>query len=587
MRRLAAFMIVVAAAVIGAGGPAQAHNAGRVELLVTNLGFHGMGRDVMVAADLIDRDSGASAAGFAVVVTATRSDGAVAGPVTLTDARGVGHYEGMLAAGPGSWTVTAKAEQGTSALPALGSTRTAQLKVDAAGAVSTGDAHHHGSNAGIWVALIAAAAVLGAGAVLLLGRRGSTHAAQAAALALVLGLAGAAAGPVRAAGAQEATTTTVPQYGSRPVKIALEVRTDYTDPLPSPLYIPLRARITDAETGQPVADPYTVRAGVRVPNEASKEAYDFAYPHGTVEGAEPGVYNGVVIVPAGGTWTVVVNAYNTREADTAKLPRSLGVAQIDVTATGPALQTAQGRRSNDVAGNTNPKAQSSEVALLFFHSIVAGLWFGLVAVLVVLGLPNRRRLLAGTLTDVLERNIRKLTQALVWTTALVWGTGLLNLKKAVAFAPPLSSAQATRLFRLPYARPYIYALYTKIGLYALLTLAAVAVVKEARRRVAEIDGHVGRLEAAEVSLAAEVPGRPAGPIAFTPRRSATALATRPAPARAAPAPVAATNGGPVARAGAAFRVAVVSVAAGGGAIVFCVTVLKYCHILSEAVRGLQ
>jgi hypothetical protein len=67
-----------------------------------------------------------------------------------------------------------------------------------------------------------------------------------------------------------------------------------------------------------------------------------------------------------------------------------------------------------------------------------------------------------------------------------------------------------------------------------------------------------------------------------------ALATRPAPAR--PEPVAAgpaTNGGAAAKAGTAFRIAAVSLVAGGGAIIFCVTVLKYCHILSEAVRGLQ
>ncbi|HEY4410656.1 MAG TPA: hypothetical protein VGO87_12305 [Acidimicrobiia bacterium] len=577
-------IVLAAAAVVGTGAAAEAHSAGRVQLLVTNLQFHRMGRDVMVSADLIDRDSGASAAGFAIVVDAVGSGGAAAGPVTLADTKGVGHYEGMLAAGQGSWTVTAKAEQGTSALPALGSTRTAQVKVDASGAVSQGDAHHGGSNAGIWVALIAAAAVLGAGALLLISRKGSGTAAQVALVALALGLAGTFVG-ARGAGAQE-TTTTVPQYGARPVKIALEVRTDYTETLPSPLYIPLRARLTDAETGQPIADPYTVRASVRVPNEASKEAYDFAYPHGTVEGAEPGVYNGLVIVPAGGTWTVLVNAYNTREADTAKLPRSLGVSQIDVSATGPALQTAQGRRSNDVAGNTNPKAQSSEVALLFFHSIVAGLWFALAGLLVVLGLPNRRRLLAGNLTDVLERNIRKLTHAFLWVTVLVWGTGLLNLKKAVAFAPPLSSKQATRLFRLPYARPYIYSLYTKIGLYALLTVAAVALVKEARRRAAEFDDHVVRVGGAETAaVAVPAPVRPQGPIAFTPRRSATALATRPAPAR--PAPVVVTNGAPLARAGTAFRVAAVSLVAGGGAIIFCVTVLKYCHILSEAVRGLQ
>ena len=582
MKRLAVILAVAMGAIVWTGGGAQAHNAGRVELLVTNLAFSHMDHDVQVSADLIDRDSGASAAGFAVVVSAVRSDGVPAGPVTLTDLKGVGHYEGMLAAGEGSWTVTAKAVQGTSALPALGSTRTALIKVDSRGVVVDGRGHHGGTNTGVWVALAAAAAVLVAGALMLLSRRGGRTAAQAALVAVVLG-ALAAFAPVPRAGAQE-TPTTVPQYGSRPVKIALEVRTDYPDQLPSPLYIPLRARLTDAETGQPVADPYTVRASVRVPNEASKEAYDFAYPHGTVEGAEPGVYNGVVIVPAGGTWTVIVNAYNTAEADTAKLPRSLGVGQLDVTAAGAALQTAQGRKSRDVAGNTAPKAQTSEVALLFVHSLVAGLWFALVGVLLLLGLPNRRRLLSGSLTDLAERNIAKLSQAVVWTTLLVWGTGFLNLKKAVAFAPPLSSAQATRLFRLPYARPYTYALYSKIGIYALLTVAALAVVREARRRVADLDDQTLRItEAAEVPLV-RAPAS-TGPIAFTPRRSATALATRPAPVISAVA--VAGNGSPAARAGVAFKAAAVSIVAGGGAIVFCVTVLKYCHILSEAVRGLQ
>jgi hypothetical protein len=413
---------------------------------------------------------------------------------------------------------------------------------------------------------------------------------------LLAGLAAAAMllGPVPGAGAQE-TATTVPQYGSRAVTITLEVRTDNPDPMPSPLYIPLRARLTDAGTGQPVADPYTVRASVRVPNEASKEAYDFAYPHGTVEGAEAGVYNGIVIVPAGGRWTVIVNAYNTKEADTARLPRSLGLAQIDVDATGPALETAQGRRSGDVAGNTNPKAQTSEVALLFIHSIVAGLWFALAGLIVLLGLPNRRRLLAPALNDLLDRNLRKLAQGLLWATVGVWGTGLLNLKKAVAFPPPLSSAQATRLFRLPYAKPYTFALYTKIGLYAVLTLSALALVKEARRRVGEFDDARFRAERAAAPPAMAGPAPATGPapaIGFTPRRPgmaspgiATATAVRPE-ARSVPVTAPEPSAAP-APAGAAFRIATASLVLGGGAIVFCVTVLKYCHILSEAVRGLR
>jgi hypothetical protein len=529
--------MVLAVALLGPG-VASAHNAGRVELLITDLEFEHTGQGVTVSANLIDRDSGVQAGGFAIVVSASAANGASAGPVTLTDPGGTGRYEGFLPIAVGSWTVTARAEQGASALPALGSTRVAQVKVDGSGVVQSADA-------------------------------------------------------------PEATTTTVPQYGTRPVNITLEVRSDYPDTLPSSLYIPLRARLTDAETGQPVADPYTVRASVRPSprgtppdpraGQSSTEAYDFAYPHGTVEGAEPGVYNGVVIVPAGGRWTVVVNAYNTKEAETVRLPHAVGGGQIEVEATGPALQTAQGRRSNDVAGNLNPRAETSEVALLFLHSIVAGLWFALAALLALLALPNRRRFLAGHLSELLDRNVRKLTRGFFWTTVVVWGTGLLNLQKAVAFPPPLSSAQATRLFRLPYAKPYTLALYTKIGLYAVLTVGALALVKEARRRVAEFDEARFRAERAERAEAAAASGAgpvvpPAGAIPLTPRRAATALATRPAPA-VAQRPT--TNGSPAAAVGTAYRVAAASLALGGVAIVFCVTVLKYCHILSEAVRGLQ
>ena len=387
--------------------------------------------------------------------------------------------------------------------------------------------------------------------------------------------------PSWGAGAQE-TPTTVPQYGTRPVAIALEVRSDYQETVPSPLYIPLRARLTDAETGLPVADPYAVRASVRLPDQPSTEAYDFAYPHGTVEGAEAGVYNGLVIVPAGGRWTVIVNAYHVRDAD-GRLPRSLGLAQIDVEASGAALQTTEGRRSGDVAGNVNPRAETSEVALLFVHTVVAGVWFALAALMVVLGLPNRWRFLATGLSDLLDRNIRRLTRGLLWTTVLVWGTGLLNLQKAVAFAPPLSSDQATRLFRLPYAKPYTFALYTKIGLYAVLTLSALALVKEARRRVTEFDDARFRAELALADPAPVAPSPSRQAVPFTPRRAATAVATRPAPAASsAPAPAGASG-----QAGPAFRLAAISLALGGTAIVLCVTILKYAHILSETVRGLQ
>src|SRR5205814_7473674 len=125
-----------------------------------------MGPGLTARADLIARDSGASAAGFAIVVTATGADAASAGPVTLTEPRGTGHYEGLLAVGPGAWKVTARAEQGTSALPALGSTRTTEVKLDTSGAVTPGGAAGGGPGPGAWIAPAGAALVLGVGGCL-------------------------------------------------------------------------------------------------------------------------------------------------------------------------------------------------------------------------------------------------------------------------------------------------------------------------------------------------------------------------------------------------------------------------------------
>jgi hypothetical protein len=169
-----ALAMAMAVGLTGAG-VASAHSAGRVELLVTNLQFihdPGSGQGVMVHADLIDRDSGASAAGFAIVVSATGAGGAPAGPVTLTDPGGRGHYEGIMPVGSGSWTVTATAEQGTSALPALGSTKTATVEIDGSGAVTSSGSHGGGSHAELWAVLAGALLALAAGCFLVL--RGST-----------------------------------------------------------------------------------------------------------------------------------------------------------------------------------------------------------------------------------------------------------------------------------------------------------------------------------------------------------------------------------------------------------------------------
>ena len=152
---------------------AHAHNAGQVELLVTNLKFAPAAGGTGVSADLIDRDSGDVAAGFAIVVTARTENGMQAEPVAMRDPHGTGHYEGLLVTGPGEWTVTATAEQGSSALPALGSSRTVRMNVHENGAVTEVRGEGGASDTAKWLALTGAAVVLALGAFLLLTRKSS------------------------------------------------------------------------------------------------------------------------------------------------------------------------------------------------------------------------------------------------------------------------------------------------------------------------------------------------------------------------------------------------------------------------------
>jgi hypothetical protein len=169
--RRAAIGTVLAAALCLIPAAAYAHNAGRVELLVTNLKFAPTAGGTGVRADLIDRDSGDVAAGFAIVVTAREESGAQVGPVTMLDPQGSGHYEGVLVTRPGAWTVTAKADQGSSALPALGSSRTVTVNLDEKGAVTEVRGQGGGSDTATWLALTGAGAVLALGAYLLLAHK--------------------------------------------------------------------------------------------------------------------------------------------------------------------------------------------------------------------------------------------------------------------------------------------------------------------------------------------------------------------------------------------------------------------------------
>jgi hypothetical protein len=286
-------------------------------------------------------------------------------------------------------------------------------------------------------------------------------------------------------------------------------------------YVAIVADVINQATGQPVAKPYALRADVRdasgVPDPT---IFHMAYPYGDDPSAQPGRYTGVVIVPRGGTWKIVVNVFDRIAAETEQIPPSLATGEVTVEVdAGELLGT--GIR----AAQSATKADPWEVLVRLLHVFVGLVWFSLAGFLSLVGWRDRFAL-TGALGGLVERNERRLSSALLWATGAMWISGILNLRFATAFAPPLSIDQAERLFFAPYARPYIYMLYAKIAVYALLSVLVIPILRRARNMV-ELGGDD------------TVVGRPRG-VGLT-----------------------------------------AALVAGGAVILVCVTLLTYLHVVSE------
>jgi hypothetical protein len=249
----------------------------------------------------------------------------------------------------------------------------------------------------------------------------------------------------------------------------------------SPNYVAFTAFVTDAATGEPIAEEYAVQASVRSGDVVDDTVFHLGYPHRDDPSAEPGRYPGVVIVPSGGRWTVSVSVFDRFAAETETIPETLAHDELTVDVDAPALPLAA---QPDTDAQVN--ADASELVVRILHAFAGLTWVGLALLLALAGL-SKPILLSGEVGGLIERNLGRLSVALVWVTGVVWLTGLWNLRTGTAFAPPLTPRQAEQLFSVPYARPYVYALYLKIAVYAALTLLAIPIVRRARRAVARAE----------------------------------------------------------------------------------------------------
>ncbi len=343
----------------------------------------------------------------------------------------------------------------------------------------------------------------------------------------------------------------------------------------SALWLPVRVTVTQGDAGEPLALDHLVFAAAR--NDRGDEAGPFELGTLELEG-QPGIHEGFVILPYGGTWTIDV-AVNDARVQPGKPAVLLGRGSADLVVDAPVA--AAGAAAATGSG-TSPKGEPLGVAVLRVHSMLAILWAIPVALLALLAIPAGRRFLSEHGTNLLDGRLDKIARAAWWLTGLVVVTGIYNLVESVAYRVPLSPAQATRLFRLPYAEPYYLTLAVKLLAYAVMIAVTVPLIREARRRAATADtGPAPTLVLDDDPSPWENPQRrpegnggagAGGRVALRRRTAATEVAVD----EGARAP---DDQG---RSPAVRLVALL--AAGGTIIVAAVTLLKYFHLMSEVSR---
>ena len=523
------------AVLVALATPGWAHSGGRVQLFVDRLNLHSVaGNDWTMSVTLVDADSGTPAPGFDVVAEADP-----AAPLTLSD-RGAGQYSASFTAPPGKKDIAIRAETQPGGTPGVPLRKVYSVVLEPGKDVALG-AGSGRSGFGLAVPAVSiaiAAAILG---WLLVSRRRRSAVVAIALVGIVLH------GGVRPAEATE----------NRPdVRVRIE-RSDKVGQ--TPLWIPVRVAVTEGDGGRPLPVDHLVFAAAR--NSRGDEAGPFSL--GPLEANDPnakGIHQGFVIVPYGGSWTITALA-KTAHADPGVQSTVLGRGTADMVVDAP-VAAATGA----AGAAPGPKSEPLGVTVLWLHTIVAIAWAIIIGLLALLAVPAGRRFLSDG-GSVLDGHLDKIARAAWWTTGLVVASGIYNMVNSVAYRVPLSPDQVSRLFRLPYAKPYYLSLGVKLTAYAVMMGATVPLIAEARRRAAVDDKTTVSLPDDDPSPWVN-PEKPAGPVAVRTKQAVSVEADSTQPT------VSDGRG----------RVPVAIMVAGGAVIITAVTLLKYFHLLGELSR---
>ena len=347
----------------------------------------------------------------------------------------------------------------------------------------------------------------------------------------------------------------------------------------TPLWLPVRVTVTEGDANAPFGVDHVVFAAAR--NSRDDDAGPFELGTLELEG-QPGVHEGFVIVPYGGTWTITATV-NDAHADPGASAALLGRSSADLVVDAPVPAEGALPVGASAASGEGPASEPLEVAVLWAHTMVAILWGLAVTVLALLAVPAGRRFLSEYGATLLDGRLDRIARTAWWLTGLVVATGIYNLVNSVAYRVPLSPDQASRLFRLPYAQPYYLSLAVKLAAYAVMIGFTIPLIREARRRAATAGAGPGVAPTVVLEDDAspwdnpqrrtEADAAPGGGRVALRRRTAVAPDVAVEPDRA-----------PAGEDGRSARGLVAVMVTGGAVIITAVTLLKYFHLLGEVSR---
>jgi hypothetical protein len=183
--RLLALVAGLVLALVGPAFPAAAHSGGKAELCMRAVKVEPAETDgnYKITVNLIDRDSGERMSGYAASVEGTSANGGRIEPTPLTALIG-GIYTAPVAASPGDWTLTIRANgvPGVGEAVPLAVTQRISFtdKATTAGAGAAGDSGGDGGAAGAIVAVVAVLALGGVGAAFVMKRKAARMASASA-----------------------------------------------------------------------------------------------------------------------------------------------------------------------------------------------------------------------------------------------------------------------------------------------------------------------------------------------------------------------------------------------------------------------